>query len=87
MRGFFASLRIAQAVAEVFVAQFAVKSDGETVRFVAEAGADEESLGVPWKKQGMGNREWKGEVRARALETVRSEQGCELRGERLEMRA
>ena len=41
-----ATISLPEAVAEVFVAEFAVESNGETMRFVTKASADEEGLGV-----------------------------------------
>ena len=41
-----ATISLLEAVTEIFVAEFAVESNGETMRFVTKAGADEERLGV-----------------------------------------
>ena len=41
-----ATISLPEAVAEIFITQFAVESNGEAVCFVTKAGADEEGLGV-----------------------------------------
>ena len=41
-----ATISLLEAVTEIFITEFAVECNGETMRFVTKATADEERLGV-----------------------------------------
>lgn len=41
-----ATISLLEAVTEIFITEFAVECNGETMRFVTKASADEERLGV-----------------------------------------
>ena len=45
-----ATISLLEAVTEIFITQFAVESNGETMCFVTKAGADEKRLGVAGKE-------------------------------------